>query len=426
MQILKSEIKSAEILCVGTEILLGDIVNTNAAYLSRRLAELGIPVYHQSVVGDNPKRLAEELTAAFSRTDLVILTGGLGPTCDDLTKETVAEVFGKKLVMDDEALDFIKSYFKKIGRRMTENNEKQALVPEGCIVFHNDCGTAPGMAVEGGEGSPLSGRAAILLPGPPREMKAMFERSALPYLKSRTSSTLVSRNIHLFGIGESAAESLLRPMMDRADPTLAPYAKEGEVRLRVTARGKTTEEAIAKCDGMIDEVRGTEVGKFIYGIDVGSMENAVLEKLREKGQTFAAAESCTGGYIAKRVTDISGASDVFLGSAVTYACSAKVGIIGVSHDTLDKYGAVSEEVAKEMADGARRAFGADYAISTTGIAGPGGGTDETPVGTVYIAIASKEGVRAKRLSLSSQRDRDYIRTVASTNAFYLILEELQK
>ncbi len=426
MQILKSEIKSAEILCVGTEILLGDIVNTNAAYLSRRLAELGIPVYHQSVVGDNPKRLAEELRAAFSRADLVILTGGLGPTCDDLTKETVAEVFGSRLVMDAEALDFIKSYFKKVGRKMTENNEKQALVPEGCVVFHNDCGTAPGMAVEGGEDSPLKGRAAILLPGPPREMMAMFEKSALPYLKSRTSSTLVSRNIHLFGIGESAAEALLRPLMDKTDPTLAPYAKEGEVRLRVTARGRTAEEAIAKCDAMIDEVRQTEVGNYIYGIDAVSMENAVLTKLRERGQTFAAAESCTGGYIAKRVTDIPGSSDVFLGSAVTYACSAKAGILGVSPDTLERYGAVSEEVAREMAEGARRVFGSDFAISTTGIAGPGGGTEETPVGTVYIAVASDVGVRAKRLALSSQRDRDFIRTVASTNAFYLILEELRK
>ena len=190
---------------------------------------------------------------------------------------------------------------------MTQNNEKQALVPEGCIVFHNDCGTAPGMAVEGGESSPLAGRAAILLPGPPREMKAMFEKSALPYLKSRTSSTLVSRNVHLFGIGESAAESILRPLMDMTDPTLAPYAKEGEVRLRVTARGATVEEAMAKCDTMIDKVRKTEVGGFIYGIDDVSMENAVITRLRERGMTFAAAESCTGGYIAKRVTDIPGA-----------------------------------------------------------------------------------------------------------------------
>lgn len=424
MQILTNQIKSAEILCVGTELLLGDIVNTNAAYLSRRLAELGIPVYHQSVVGDNPKRLSDELTAAFSRADLVILTGGLGPTCDDLTKETVASLFGAKLVLDEEALESIKSYFRKTGRQMTQNNEKQALVPENCIVFHNDIGTAPGMAVEGGESSPLNGRAAILLPGPPREMRVMFEKSALPYLKSRTDSTLVSKNIHLFGIGESAAESILRPLIDESEnPTIAPYAKVGEVRLRVTARAKNEEEASRMCDALIERVRETEVGKYIYGIDVDSIENAVLIKLRGEGKTIACAESCTGGYIAKRLTDIAGSSDVFVGSAVAYANEAKIKMLGVKPETLEKWGAVSEAVAIEMAEGVRRTLGADIGISTTGIAGPGGGTEEKPVGTVYIAVSTEKGTRAKKLSLSSQRDRDFIRTVSATNALALALEE---
>lgn len=424
MQILTSEIKSAEILCVGTEILLGDIINTNAAYLSQRLAELGIPVYHQSVVGDNPKRLADELSAAFDRADLVIMTGGLGPTCDDLTKETVASLFGYPLVMDDEALDFIKTYFKNRGIKMTKNNEKQALVPEGCIVFHNDCGTAPGMAIEGVEGSRLEGRAAILLPGPPREMKAMFEKSALPYLKSRTSSTLVSKNVQLLGIGESTAESILRPLIDESlNPTIAPYAKAGEVRMRVTARAKTSDEASAMCDALIEKIRATEVGRFIYGIDVGSVENAVLLKLRAEGKTLATAESCTGGFIAKRLTDIPGSSDVFVGSAVTYANEAKIKMLGVKPETLEKWGAVSEAVAIEMADGIRRALGADVGISTTGIAGPGGGTDEKPVGTVWIAISTEKGTRARLLTLSPQRDRDYIRTVSGTNALSLVLED---
>ena len=423
MQKLTSTIKSAEILCVGTELLLGDIINTNAAYLSQRLAELGIPVYHQSVVGDNPKRLADELSAAFKRADLVIMTGGLGPTCDDLTKETVSSLFDYPLVLDEEALDFIKTYFKNRGITMTKNNEKQALVPEGCIVFHNDCGTAPGMAIEGGEDSRLSGRAAILLPGPPREMKAMFEKSALPYLKSRTSSTLISKNVQLLGIGESTAESILRPLIDaRENPTVAPYAKAGEVRMRVTARAENEAKASEMCDGLIEEIRKTEVGRFIYGVDVGSVENAVLIKLRAEGKTLACAESCTGGFIAKRLTDIAGASDVFLGSAVTYSNDAKIKMLGVKPETLERWGAVSEATAIEMAEGIRKALGADVGISTTGIAGPGGGSAEKPVGTVWIAISTEHGTRAKLLTLSPQRDRAYIRTVSATNALSLVLE----
>lgn len=424
MQKLTSEIKSAEILCVGTELLLGDIINTNAAWLSQRLAELGISVFHQSVVGDNPERLKSELTEAFKRADLVVLTGGLGPTADDLTKETVASLFGAPLVLDEEALDFIKSYFKRRGIEMTQNNEKQALVPRDCIVFHNDCGTAPGMAIEGGEGEALEGRAAILLPGPPREMTAMFIKSALPYLKSRTSSALVSKNVHLIGIGESTAESILRPIIDECEnPTVAPYAKAGEVRMRVTAKGKTTEEASAMCDEVIERIKATEVGKYVYGIDAHSIENAVLQKLIKEGKTISCAESCTGGFIAKRLTDLSGASAVFLGSAVTYANEAKIKMLGVKAETLERVGAVSEEVAIEMAEGIRRTLGADIGISTTGIAGPTGGTDEKPVGTVYIAIATDKGTRAKRLNLSPQRDRDYIRTVSATNALALVLEE---
>ena len=424
MQILFSQIRSAEILCVGTELLLGDIVNTNAAYISKRLAELGISVFHQSVVGDNPKRLSDELSAAFSRADLVIMTGGLGPTCDDLTKETAASLFGLPLIMDNEALDSIKSYFAKTGKTMTENNEKQALVPKDCIVFHNDVGTAPGMAIEGAAGTALEGRAAILLPGPPSEMRAMFEKSALPYLKSRTCSTLVSRNVHIIGMGESAVETVLRPIIDESEnPTVAPYAKAGEVRMRITARAGSETEALAMCNATIEKIKSTEVGKFIYGIDVDCIENAVLMKLKREGKTLACAESCTGGYIAKRLTDISGASQVFLGSAVTYANEAKITLLGVSPESLKQHGAVSEVVAREMAEGIRSRLNADIGISTTGIAGPDGGTDEKPVGTVFIAIATQKGTRVKKLSLSSQRDRDFIRTVSATNALALVLEE---
>lgn len=415
-------INSAEILCVGTELLLGEVINTNAAYLSLRLAELGISVYHQSVVGDNPQRLSEELAASLGRADLVILTGGLGPTCDDLTKETAASLFGLELVEDKKALDDIKAFFTKTGRVMSENNAKQALVPCGCHVLYNDWGTAPGMAIEGKSGE-FEGKTAILLPGPPREMRNMFEARVKPYLAARSGRVIVSRNIHLIGIGESAAESILRPMIDECEnPTLAPYAKDGEVRFRVTALAETEDEGIEMCDRLVSRVRDSEVGRYVYGIDVGSMEGAVAASLAADGETIATAESCTGGLIAKRLTDLSGVSKVFLGGAVTYANEAKEKMIGVSHESLENYGAVSEQVAAEMARGIRLALGSDFGISTTGIAGPGGGTPEKPVGTVYIAVDSKYGSQVKRLSLSPMRDREYIRTVAATNALSLILE----
>ena len=414
-------IKSAEVLCVGTELLLGEVVNTNAAYIAERLAELGISVYHQSVVGDNPARLRDELSAALSRSDLVIMTGGLGPTYDDLTKETAAELFGKSLVMDERALADIKDYFTRTGRTMAESNAKQALLPEGSIPLYNLWGTAPGMVIEGdGE---LFGKAAILLPGPPREMRNMFEACVVPYLREHTECAIVSKNIHLIGIGESAAEALLRELIDESkNPSLAPYAKDGEVRFRVTASAKTAEEATKMCDLLAKRVLASEVAPFVYGVDVGSVEGAVVKSLLEDGETLATVESCTGGLIAKRITDLSGVSAVYLGGAVTYANEAKEKMVGVKHETLLAHGAVSEETAREMAEGIRSALGADYGISTTGIAGPSGGTPEKPVGTVYIAVASKSGTRVKRLQLPPMRDREYIRTASATNALALLLE----
>ena len=258
---MTKSIRSAEILCVGTELLLGEIINTNAAYISLRLAELGISVYHQSVVGDNPERLSEELLASLGRADLVIMTGGLGPTCDDLTKETAAKLFGLPLVEDRKALDDIKSFFAASGRVMASNNAKQALVPEGCTVLYNDWGTAPGMAIEGREGSELEGKIAILLPGPPREMRNMFEARVKPYLAARSGRVIVSRNLHLIGIGESSAEELLRPLIDSCEnPTLAPYAKDGEVRFRITALAESEDEAGKMCDGLVEKVRHSPVG----------------------------------------------------------------------------------------------------------------------------------------------------------------------
>ncbi len=417
---MNHHIKTAEILCVGTELLPGDIVNTNAAFLSQRLAALGICVYRHTVVGDNPERLSRALEAAFSEADLVITSGGLGPTYDDLTKETVAAYFGKPLSMHEPSLEAIRAYFDRIGRVMTKNNEKQAMMPEGAIVFPNHYGTAPSLAIEGEKN-----KTAIMLPGPPGELIPLFEEEILPYLQSRRDSVLVSKNVHIFGMGESSVENELKGLMTEAkNPTVAPYCKEGEVRLRVTASADTEEAASTLCDEMIKKIRATEVGKFIYGIDVSSLEEAAILHLREKGLTLATAESCTGGLCAKRVTDLAGCSHVFLGGCVTYANEAKIALLGVQKETLDAYGAVSEETAREMARGVRLRLGASVGTATTGIAGPGGGTPEKPVGTVFVAISTEKGETVRKLSLSSMRSRDYIRIVSANHVFDLILKEI--
>lgn len=419
---MKSQILTAEILCVGTELLLGDIVNTNAAYLSQQLAELGIHVYKHTAVGDNPDRLRRALVAAFSEADLVITSGGLGPTYDDLTKETVADFFGRKMEMHEASLETIKEYFRRTGRVMTKNNEKQAMMPEGAVVFPNRYGTAPALAIEGGENG---NKTAIMLPGPPGELTKIFPEEVRPYLEGRRGTCLVSKNIHIFGMGESAVEEKLKGLMTESkNPTVAPYCKEGEVRLRVTAEAESRELASQMCDGLIEKIFETDIKDVIYGVDIGTLENAALTRLRAKGMTLAAAESCTGGLIAKRITDISGCSDVFLGGCVTYTNEVKKALLGVSAETLDKYGAVSEQTASEMARGVRERLGASVGVSATGIAGPGGGSDETPVGTVFIGISTEKGEKVRRLSLSPMRSRDYIRIVSAANAYDMILKAI--
>lgn len=410
-------VRSAEILCVGTELLLGDIINTNASYISRRLAALGIPVYRQAVVGDNPERMRQAIAESFSRSDCLILSGGLGPTCDDITKEMVAEHFGLELELNQEALDRMMEYFSSMGRNMTKNNEKQAMAPRGARVLQNNWGTAPGFVIEQGE------KTAILLPGPPIELEPMWRERVEPYLFERSNSVIVSKNIYILGMGESAVEDKLRYMMEELEnPTVAPYAGNGECRVRVSARAKDEATASEMCDRQIEQIRKTEVGEFIYGIDVDSMENALVMHLRERGMTLACAESCTGGLIAKRITDLAGCSDVFLGGCVTYANEAKEKLIGVKHETLEAFGAVSEQTAREMARGVRLALGADVGIATTGIAGPGGGTPEKPVGTVYIAVSTEAGEKVKLLNLSPKRSREFIRICAATNAMSLALK----
>ena len=419
---MSNTIHSAQILCVGTELLLGDIVNTNAAFLSRRLAELGISVYKHTAVGDNPMRLKAALADALASSDLVITSGGLGPTYDDLTKETVAEYFGRTLEMHAPSLDAIRAYFAKTGRVMTKNNEKQAMMPVGATVFPNHYGTAPSLAITGGENN---SKTVIMLPGPPSELHPIFDEQILPYLRARRECVLVSKNVHIFGMGESAVETALGDLMQKAEnPTVAPYCKEGEVRLRVTASAHSEDEASDMCDEMIERIEMTEVGKFIYGIDVDSIENALVKKLRENGLTFACAESCTGGLVAKRMTDISGCSDVFVGGCVTYANEAKIRLLGVSEETLGSVGAVSAETAMQMARGARERFGADIAVSTTGIAGPTGGTPDKPIGTVFVGVSTKDGESFRKLSLSPMRSREYIRIVSATNAFDMALKNI--
>jgi nicotinamide-nucleotide amidase len=406
---------------VGTEILLGDIVNTNAAYIAKELAALGIGCYSQSVVGDNPGRLMECLKRGFERADVLIMTGGLGPTYDDLTKETVAEYFGLPMELNRPALNAITCFFGKIGREMTPNNEKQAMMPKGATVFPNDRGTAPGLAVEQG------GKTAILLPGPPREMTAMFEKQARPFLEGRSGKRFVSRAVHLFGIGESSAENMLpQRLKDMANPTVAPYAKEGEVRLRVTASAASEAEAEALLDPVVNEICGI-FRHYVYGVDVGSLQNALVQELARHGKTLAVAESCTGGLIASRITEIPGASKAFGYGFCTYANEAKIELLGVKPATLEKFGAVSRETALEMALGARMVSGADIAISVTGVAGPDGGTEEKPVGLVWVGVSTTNGDSAHELRLSRgyAGDRGIIRNMAAMNAMHFALKAIQ-
>ena len=412
------KINNAEILCVGTEILIGDIVNTNAAFISGRLALMGISQYYQAAVGDNPVRLENAIRGALKRCDLLIMSGGLGPTYDDLTKETAAKCMGRELVFDERSYLKMKSYFDFRGRVMTENNKKQAYMPFGCVIFDNNAGTAPGCAIEDTE----RGKIIIMLPGPPFEMKKMWLESCEPYLCKFTDRVFVSKNVNVFGIGESDLESRIRPLMENAvNPSIAPYCGDGEVRLRVTASAGSVEECEKLVAGAIENLKNSEIGSFIYGIDT-SLAGALVERLRDSGKTVGVAESCTGGLIAKRITDVSGSSEVFGYGCVTYANEAKMKLLSVKEETLKAYGAVSEQTASEMAMGVRALSGADVGIATTGIAGPGGGTPEKPVGLVYLGIASEKGVRTVKLLLKGDRDR--VRILASSNALAEAMKEI--
>lgn len=414
---MHEKINIAEILCVGTELLLGDIVNTNAAFLSAELAKLGFTVYHHSVVGDNPERLKKALELSLSRSELVVMSGGLGPTKDDLTKETVAQYFGLPLEMDNECLEGIREYFAMTGRVMSENNAKQAMIPRGATVIKNRYGTAPAIAVSNGE------KTVVMLPGPPVELIPIFKEEVIPYLKAKSEYAIISKNVNIFGQGESAVAQKLDKLLTEAhNPTVAPYCKEGEVRLRVTAKAENEEKALGMCEDVVEQILNSEVGRFVYGIDADSMERVLVDLLHERKLTLSAAESCTGGLIAKRITDIAGCSDVFFGGCVTYTNEVKNKLLGVSLDTLGKYGAVSEQTAMEMARGVRERTGSDIGVSATGIAGPGGGSEEIPVGTVFLGISTADGEDFRKLSLSPQRSREFIRIVSATNAYDMVIK----
>ena len=404
---------TVEILSVGTELLLGNIANLDAQILSQGLSALGLNVYWHTVVGDNPQRAKEAVSLAKARADIIITTGGLGPTCDDLTKNVLAEAFGKKLVYDEGSAQRIKSYFQRTGRTMTENNLQQAMLPEGCTILENDWGTAPGCAFE------AEGVHVIMLPGPPSECRPMFQYRAVPYLQQFSEGVIASHTLKLFGIGESQMEAQLREQMNTMqNPTLAPYAKEGECELRVTAKAATQEEAQALLLPTVEQVKAL-FGPLVYGVDVPSLEYVVLEGLKARRLTLGCAESCTGGLIAKRITDVPGASQVFKGGIVSYTNAVKANVLHVPEELLKQFGAVSAQVALAMARGARTALGCDLAVSSTGVAGPDKDDRGNDVGTAFMAIATPEGEYVRALHLGTRPMRERLRTQIAHHAFDL-------
>lgn len=409
---------SAEIIAVGTEILLGEITNTDAVTVARALSELGINAYYQTVVGDNPDRLYDVIMTAKKRADIIITTGGLGPTFDDLTKQIAARAFGKKLVLNEGELEKIKAYFKNLGRDMTENNARQAYLPEGCEVFANEWGTAPGCAIED------EGKILIMLPGPPRECKPMVKYRMVPYLKKLSDSHLVSHGIRIYGMGESSVESKIAPFAEEMEnPTLAPYAKDGEVLLRVTGKAETEEEADAITKPVIEKVCDL-LGDVVYGVDIDSLHAAVAKLLLEKKLTLATAESCTGGLVASLITDISGASEFFRGGVCAYTNEMKMELLGIPKELLDTYGAVSSECAEELSRAACRKFGTDAGIGVTGYADPSSGDEKNPGGTVYVAVTlSGKTVSSK---IYQPMSRALAKSRAAQEAFNLLRKEIEK
>ncbi len=403
---------TVELISVGTEILLGNIVNTNAAYLSRECAALGLSMYSQIVVGDNDKRLGRVFSTAFKRSDIVILGGGLGPTEDDLTKETVCRILGVELVEDVQAKENMELILKNLGYEPSENNYKQALVPVNSIVMYNRNGTAPGIIIE------KDGHTAILLPGPPSEMEPMFQEYVVPYLKSKSTEVLYSVTIKECGIGESLLETRLLDMIDaQTNPTIATYAKTGTSEVRITARAATEEEAAELVKPVAKEIKA-RLGNAVFTTDANkNIEDAVVALLKKYDLRITTAESCTGGMVGAKLVNVSGASDVYTHGFITYSNKAKRKILGVNKDTLKKYSAVSREVAKEMAKGAVFAADADVSVAVTGYAGPAD-TKEEPKGLVFIACSVKDKVIVEKYNFSGNRQK--IRESAAVKALDMV------
>ncbi len=410
----------AEIVTVGTEILLGNIVNTNSAYLAVECANLGLTVYYQSVVGDNEERMKAVIRTALDRSDVVILTGGLGPTEDDLTKEVTAEVMGMPLVEDAHSRERIERYMKEYKknnsqRRITSNNYKQALVPEGALVLDNHNGTAPGLILE------KDGKIAILLPGPPVELKPMFTEEVYPYLRKKQPEIIYSQVVKICGIGESqVAEDIQDMIQAQTNPTIAPYAKVGEVHLRITAKASDEKEGKKLIKPVVRELK-RRFGRNIFATEAEkTLEEAVVDMLRDQQLTLALAESCTGGEIAARIVNGPGASQVFTHGFVTYSNRAKRKCLGVKKATLKLEGAVSAKCAKEMAKGGCNAAEADICLSITGLAGPDGGTKETPVGTVFMGCCYNGKVVTREFHFTGNRTK--IRQQATAHALAFLRE----
>lgn len=407
----------AEIICVGTEILMGNIVNTNAAYISRGLAGLGVSCFYQSVVGDNDGRLSEVFDEAAKRADIVILSGGLGPTEDDLTKETVAKAMGRKLVEDEKAWKQIKKFFEKRDIKYTDNNRKQALVPEGAKVLYNKNGTAPGIIAEG------ENVTAILLPGPPGELIPMWDDQVVPYIREKSDTVFVSEMVKLCGVGESLVETELKDLIDaQTNPTIATYAKVGEVDIRVTASASDEKAAGKLVKPVVKEIK-KRFGSYIFTTDENvTLEAAVLQLLDENKLTLATAESLTGGMLTSRLINVPGASEVIKTGFITYSNKSKRKYLGVKRSTLEKHGAVSEQCAKEMVKGCAAATKADAAISLTGIAGPDGGSEEKPVGLTYIGVSVLGSIKVKKFVFSGEREK--IRESATATALTMLRHSL--
>lgn len=404
-----NKVYNTEIISVGTELLLGHVTNTDARDVSEELSKIGINVRYHTVVGDNPQRLRDCVEIAKSRADIIITTGGLGPTCDDLTKKILAESFGLELVINEDEYNGLYEYIQA-GKLFSDNNLNQAMLPEGCTVFHNNCGTAPGCAFE------KDGKFVLMFPGPPKECNAMLHESGIPYLRRLSEEQIVSHAVHIFGIGESRVDEIFADEMNAmTNPTMAPYAKECDCLVQITAKAHSEAEAEEMCRPVIEHVLET-MGEYAFGVDKECIEETVIELLRAKSMSFATAESCTGGDVAQRFTNIPGASEFFKGGVVTYTNEVKAKLLGIDSALIEEKGAVSYEVAKEMAERVRALLNADIGVGVTGLAGPGDdGVHE--VGTVFVSMATADGTYVKECHMGTFRTRSFIRRMAGNHVY---------